>query len=116
MVVAHLKDAFNKQEILQGWQLDMVARKHIQEKGYGKYFTHKTGHSMGPGLSVHSMGVNLDNLETHDTREVLTGIGFSIEPGIYLQKFGVRSEINVYMGEKGPMVTAPLQNEILKLV
>jgi Xaa-Pro dipeptidase len=115
LVVKHLKDAWNKGENLQGWELDMVARNYIQQAGYGKYFVHRTGHSLGPGISLHALGVNLDNLETHDTRKVLPKIGFSVEPGIYLPEFGVRLEINVYISEEGPIVTSPIQKEIITL-
>jgi Xaa-Pro dipeptidase len=115
LVVTRLKEAFNEHALLCGWELDMVAREYIQTKGYGKYFTHRTGHSIGPGSYLHALGVNLDNLETHDTRKICTGIGFSIEPGIYLPEFGVRSEINAYMTKNGPIVTTPLQNEVMTL-
>ena len=71
---------------------------------------------MGPGTTLHALGVNLDNYETHDTREVLPGLGFSVEPGIYLPEFGVRSEINVFIDPKrGPLVTTPIQDEIIRL-
>lgn len=115
LVVERLKDAWNKNEILQGWELDMIARNYIQQAGYGKYFVHRTGHSLGPGSSLHALGVNLDNLETHDTRKVPPRIGFSVEPGIYLPEFGVRLEINVYISEEEPIVTSPIQKEIIKL-
>ncbi len=116
-VIDRLKEAWRSGETLCGWELDMVARNCIQNAGYGEYFVHRTGHSMGPGDSVHALGVNLDNLETHDTRKVLPGVGFSIEPGIYLPEFGVRLETNVFFSkEKGPVVTAPLQNEIVRLL
>ena len=95
----------------------MVAREHISGVGYGDYIVHRTGHSLGPGPRVHALGVNLDDLETHDTREVLPGTGFSVEPGIYLPEFGVRLEINVYVDpEKGPTVTTPAQEKIIRLV
>ena len=117
LVIERLKNSWEKGEIIQGWELDMVARNYIKQAGYGKYFVHRTGHSLGPGSSLHALGVNLDNLETHDTRKVLPAIGFSVEPGIYLPEFGVRLEINVYISrEKGPVVTSPIQNEIIKLV
>jgi Xaa-Pro aminopeptidase len=116
LVIKKLEDASDNAELLHGWELDMVARRHIEEKGYGEYFTHRTGHSLGPGAVVHALGVNLDNLENHDTRNIITGIGFSIEPGIYLPKFGVRLEINVYMSKSGPKVTSPIQNDVVKLI
>ncbi|MBN9057777.1 MAG: M24 family metallopeptidase, partial [Rhizobiales bacterium] len=80
-------------------------------------FYHRTGHSMGPGKRLHGLGVNLDNLETHDTRRILPRTGFSIEPAIYLPEFGVRLEINVFLDPvAGPSVTTPTQNEIVRLV
>jgi len=115
LVVERLKEAWDRGDNVEGWELDMVARNHIQRAGHGKHFLHRTGHSLGPGSSLHALGVNLDNLETHDTRRILVGNGFSVEPGIYLTDFGVRSEINVYVSEKGPIVTTPVQNEIVKL-
>jgi Xaa-Pro aminopeptidase len=116
-VLARLTEAWTKSELLQGYQLDDVARSHITNAGYGQYFFHRTGHSMGPGATLHALGVNLDNYETHDTREILPGLGFSVEPGIYLPEFGVRSEINVFVDPKrGPIVTTPIQEEILRLV
>ncbi|MDK9699816.1 MAG: Xaa-Pro peptidase family protein [bacterium] len=99
--------------IIQGWEIDEVCRKHISDRGYGKYFIHRTGHSLSPGKHVHGLGVNIDNFETHDTRILIPGIGFTIEPGVYFPEFGVRSEINVYIGENGPEVTSKIQREIL---
>ncbi|HEX2972850.1 MAG TPA: M24 family metallopeptidase, partial [Tepidisphaeraceae bacterium] len=96
-VVARLQQAWKAGEELRGWQLDRVARTVIENAGYGDSFFHRTGHSMGPGNSDHALGVNLDDLETHDTRRILPGIGFSVEPGIYLPTFGVRSEIDVFI-------------------
>ncbi len=117
LVIERLEEAWNEEQVIRGWELDMVARRHIEEAGFGGRFVHRTGHSMGPGPSVHALGVNLDNFETHDTRRVLPGIGFSVEPGIYLPEFGVRLETNVYIDpDRGPVVTAPLQNQIVKLV
>ena len=71
---------------------------------------HRLGHSLGH--EVHSNGVNLDDWETHDTRRVIDGVGVTIEPGIYLPEFGVRSEIDVYMSPGGPEVTGERQTEI----
>ena len=115
VAVAYLQSCADQKAEVEGWQVDDVARNHIAKAGYGEYFFHRTGHSMGPGNHPHGMGVNIDNLETHDTRKVRPGIGFSIEPGIYLPEFGVRSEINVYMDQSGPRVTTPIQNEIICL-
>jgi Xaa-Pro aminopeptidase len=106
-------EAWRKKETVQGWQLDDAARNIITAK-YAHGLRHRTGHSLSPGPLVHGMGMNLDNLETHDVREMLPGIGFTIEPGIYLPEFGVRSEINVFVDpQKGPVVTSGLQKEIL---
>ena len=113
--VAFLQECAHENVTPQGWQVDDVVRQHINDAGYGRYFFHRTGHSLGPGDIVHGQGANIDNLETHDTRELRPGIGFSIEPGIYLQEFGVRSEINVYLKKDGPLVTTPLQHEIICL-
>ena len=101
---------------VQGWQLDDAARETIVAAGYAHGIRHRTGHSLSPGPLVHGMGMNLDNLETHDEREMLPGIGFTIEPGVYLPEFGVRSEINVYVDpDKGPTVTSVLQDVITLL-
>lgn len=106
--------AWKKGERIQGWQLDDAARGVIIDAGYEKYIRHRTGHSLSPGPMVHGIGMNLDNLETHDTREMLPGLGFTIEPGIYLPEFGVRLEINVYVDPNtGPTVTSVLQDEIV---
>ncbi len=111
--LARAVSAWREQEAVQGWQLDDAAREIITAK-YAHGLRHRTGHSLSPGPLVHGMGMNLDNLETHDVREMLPGIGFTIEPGIYLPEFGVRSEINVFVDPvKGPVVTSGMQKEIL---
>jgi Xaa-Pro aminopeptidase len=115
--VQHLQQAWKAGEELMGWQVDRVTRDVIDKAGYGQYFFHRTGHSMGPGDSVHALGVNIDDLETHDTRKILPGVGFSIEPGIYLPEFGVRLEIDVFVDpQKGPTVTSSLQTEIVRIL
>jgi Xaa-Pro dipeptidase len=101
---------------IQGWQLDDAAREQIIGAGYEEAIRHRTGHSLSPGPLVHGMGMNLDNLETHDTRAMLPGIGFTIEPGIYLPEFGVRLEINLFVdAARGAQVTSCIQDEILLL-
>ena len=95
----------------EGWEVDDAVRAVIREAGYEEFFVHRTGHSLGE--EVHGNGVNFDNLETHDTRLTIPGIACTIEPGIYLEPFGVRSELNVYIRQDGPQVTTPLQEEIL---
>ena len=107
-----LKSKFANNEKVQGWEVDDIARDTIQQYGYLNNFTHRLGHSIG--YEVHSEGVNLDNWETHDTREIIKGIGFSIEPGIYISsQFGMRSEIDVYISDEGPVASSPVQNQIV---
>ncbi len=98
---------------IRGYQVDRAARDVIEESGYGEYFLHRTGHSIGE--QVHGNGANMDDLETHDTRVLLPRTGFSIEPGIYLPEFGMRSEINVYLDETGARVTGPVQREVIEI-
>lgn len=101
---------------IHGADVDDVARGVIKKAGYGDQFTHRTGHSIGE--ECHGNGVNIDNFETRDSRFITAGVGFSIEPGIYLEgKFGVRSEIDVYVGEKDIDVTGqPIQTEIVAIL
>ncbi len=99
---------------LQGWQVDKAARRVIEKAGYGKYFFHRTGHSIGE--RVHGNGANMDGLETHDVRHLIPRTCNSIEPGIYLPEFGVRSEVNVYVGDGEARVTGTVQKEILALM
>ena len=106
-----LQDSFQSGAAIEGWQADQVARDFITKRGYGEYFTHRLGHSIN--YEVHGDAVNLDGFETHDTRRIIPGIGFSIEPGIYLPEFGVRSEIDAYMSEEGPFATSPIQREVV---
>lgn len=116
LVVSRLKQAWDRKETLAGHQLDEIARKHITSRGHGEDFFHRTGHSLGGGDHPHGLGANLDNFETHDTRSVIPGTGFTVEPGIYLEQYGIRSEINIYMDPVlGPTVTTPAQEKILKL-
>ena len=109
--LAYLQDSHRRGLEVQGWQADTVARQYISAKGYGEYFTHRLGHSIGN--EVHGEAVNLDGWETRDTRRIIPGIGFSIEPGIYLPEFGVRSEIDAYMSESGPYATSPVQRAVV---
>lgn len=94
-----VRGAFTAGQPLQGWQVDDAARQVIEQAGYGPQFCHRTGHSIGQ--ETHGNGANMDNLETHETRRVLPRTCFSIEPGIYLPEFGVRSEVNVYIDGQG---------------
>lgn len=112
--IAFLRQELGRGRPVKGWQVDRVARDVISEAGYGKYFVHRTGHSIGQ--EVHGNGANMDSLETHDSRAVLAHTCFSIEPGIYLKEFGIRSEVNVYIDGKEPRVTGPMQTGILALL
>lgn len=99
---------------LEGWQVDKAARRVIEKAGYGKYFYHRLGHSIGE--TIHGNGANMDNLETHDVRHLIPKTCTSIEPGIYLPEFGMRTEVNVYIGESEARVTGAVQKEILPLL
>jgi Xaa-Pro dipeptidase len=99
-----VKDAFSAGRTIHGWQVDDVCRAVIEKAGYGDYFIHRTGHNIH--TEVHGNGANIDNLETKDDRVLIPRTCFSIEPGIYLEgRFGVRSEIDVYVGEREARVT-----------
>src|SRR5579875_3182823 len=100
-------------EEFAGYEVDDVTRGYIESRGFGSYFFHRTGHSIG--TDVHGTGANMDNLESHDDRRVIAGTCFSIEPGIYLPEFGIRSEVNVYVGQGFAQVTGEEQNELLCL-
>jgi Xaa-Pro aminopeptidase len=93
--IERVRGAFARGEPLQGWQVDRAARDVIEASGYGAAFCHRTGHSIGQ--ETHGNGANMDDLETHEERRVLPGTCFSVEPGIYLPEFGVRSEVNVFV-------------------
>jgi Xaa-Pro dipeptidase len=103
-----IASAFTNGRPVQGWEIDKVARDYIADAGYSKHFNHRLGHSIG--REVHSNAVNLDSWETHDTRRLIPGIATSVEPGIYMYgKFGVRSEIDLYISEHGPVITTEVQ-------
>lgn len=96
---------------LRGWQVDRACRDVIERAGYGELFIHRTGHSLGE--EVHGNGVHMDDYETRDDRRLIPGTGFTIEPGVYTDRFGVRTEINMFVGERDARVTGPLQQEIV---
>ncbi len=98
---------------LRGYEVDRAARDVIDRAGYGAQFIHRTGHSLGQ--SVHGNGVHMDDYETHDDRRLLPGTGFTIEPGIYTAEFGVRTEINMFVGAHEAQVTGPAQQKIVTL-
>ena len=112
--VSFVADNVNKGRVIEGWQVDKAARDVIRKAGYAKYFVHRTGHNIGQ--EVHGAGANMDSLETRDVRRVLPHTCFSVEPGIYLPDFGIRSEVNVYVHDDHAEVTGPSQTEILNLL
>src|ERR1700691_4506043 len=112
--IEFVKDAVAKKRAVHGWEVDRVTREMIRKAGYGKYFVHRTGHSIGQ--EVHGNGANMDGLENRDDRKIAPHTCFSVEPGIYLPEFGVRSEVNVYVGENEARVTGAIQEEILPLL
>ena len=101
---------------VRGYEVDDICNHYITSMGYGKCILHRTGHSMSLGDSDHGVGVNIDNFETHDTREIIDHVAFSLEPAIYTEDFGIREEIDVYISNKKPFVYTPRQKEILKLL
>ena len=99
---------------IEGWQVDRAAREVIRKAGYADYFVHRTGHNIGQ--EVHGTGANMDGLETRDVRRVIPHTCFSIEPGIYLPEFGIRSEVDMYVEQGRAEVTGAVQTEILRLL
>ncbi len=111
-----IKQAFAEQRPLPGWQVDDACRAVIEQAGYGPYFVHRTGHSIGQ--EVHGNGANIDNLETHEERLILPGACFSIEPGIYLADFGVRCEVDVFIDRhrRVHITAGEPQREIMRIM
>ena len=109
--VKKVQEAYAGKRRIAGWEVDQATREHITNAGYAQYFTHRTGHSIG--VNVHGNGANMDNLETKDDREIIPNTCFSIEPGIYLPEFGVRSEVNVLTRNGAAEVTGKIQNELV---
>jgi Xaa-Pro aminopeptidase len=106
-------DKTAQKETLAGFQVDDITRGYIENKGFGEYFFHRTGHSIG--TEVHGTGANMDNLESHDDRLIIPGSCFSVEPGIYLAEFGIRSEVNVYVGQDVARVTGEEQEQLVRI-
>lgn len=110
-----IRAKFQRGERCYGYEVDDVCRQVVEAAGYGEFFVHRTGHSIGH--AVHGNGVNMDNLETHDDREIMPGVCFSIEPGIYLPgKMAVRSEINAFITPDYQVVVAGEEQEQLILL
>jgi Xaa-Pro dipeptidase len=111
--LARVQGAVAAGKAVHGWEVDRAARDVIDREGYGDRFVHRTGHSLG--RDVHGNGVHMDDYETHDDRRLLEGTGFTIEPGIYLPHFGIRSEINVVVGADDAPATGPLQRALVRI-
>jgi Xaa-Pro dipeptidase len=109
--IQRVKDAVAAKKELRGFEVDDAARGYIREQGFGEYFFHRTGHSIGE--EIHGTGANMDNLETHDERKVIPWTCFSIEPGIYLPEFGIRSEIDMFVDDTSARVTGEMQDAIV---
>lgn len=113
--IALVRERFAAGEPVRGFEVDRAASGVIRDAGYGEWIAHRTGHSIG--RETHGNGANIDDLETHDERLILPSTCFSIEPGIYLEQFGIRSEVNVFVDAGGEVhVTGGLQSEILTLL
>ncbi len=108
-----VKSARENSLLLHGFEVDDAARDSITTAGFGESFVHRTGHSIT--TDIHGTGANMDNLETHDERLILPNTIFSVEPGIYLPHFGLRSEYNVLAQENGAVVTGAIQEALLKI-
>jgi Xaa-Pro aminopeptidase len=109
-----VQQALRGGRVIHGFEVDDAARGVIERAGYARYFTHRTGHSLGE--EVHGNGANMDNFETHDDRRIIPGTCFSVEPGIYLEDFGVRTEVNVYADEGDAKVTGEIQKAIVPIL
>ncbi len=109
--VEKVRSAVAAQQTLCGFEVDDATRGYIAKHGYSEFFFHRTGHSIGE--DVHGTGANMDNLETHDERKVVAWTCFSIEPGIYLPEFGIRSEVNVFVGDKSAGTTGEVQQSLV---
>jgi Xaa-Pro dipeptidase len=111
---ALVQQSARDQSDLRGWQVDRAARTVLQDAGFGEQILHRTGHNLG--RDVHGNGVHMDDYESHDDRRLLPGTGFTIEPGLYFDSFGVRTEINMFYGQREALITGPAQTEIVRLV
>jgi Xaa-Pro dipeptidase len=111
--VSLVREAARAGQDVRGWQVDRAAREVLQEQGYAAHILHRTGHSLG--TEVHGNGVHMDDFESHDDRRLLSGSGFTVEPGLYFDRFGVRTEVNVFVGDREAELTGPAQTKITEL-
>ncbi|HEX7138721.1 MAG TPA: M24 family metallopeptidase, partial [Vicinamibacterales bacterium] len=112
--IAIVQDAVRGGREVRGFEVDRAASAVLRGAGYADNILHRTGHSLGD--TVHGNGVNMDDYETHDDRRLLAGTGFTIEPGVYFDDFGVRTEINMVVTAGEAVVTGPLQADFVKLL
>ena len=112
--IDRVKQSMRGGRALHGYEVDDAAREVITRHGHAQHFVHRTGHSIGE--DVHGNGANMDNFETRDDRKIISGTCFSIEPGIYLSDFGVRSEVNVYVEEGDARVTGEIQQAVVPIL
>ncbi|HEV2215382.1 MAG TPA: M24 family metallopeptidase [Terracidiphilus sp.] len=111
--IAAVTEAYDESRAIHGFEADDAARDVIRKAGYGAYFTHRTGHNIA--RTLHGPGAHLDNLETHDERLLLPNTCFSVEPGVYLPEFGVRSEVNMLTAPGRAWVTGRVQTELVRI-
>jgi Xaa-Pro aminopeptidase len=111
--IAAVESAFAAGREIRGFEADDAARSVIRAAGFGEFFTHRTGHNIA--IELHGSGAHLDNLETHDVRRILPRTCFSVEPGIYLPEFGVRSEVNMLTAPGKACVTGRIQQELVRI-
>ena len=109
-----VEEAARQGRDVHGWEVDQAARQVLEGLGYAERILHRTGHSLGE--NVHGNGVHMDDYETHDDRRLIPGTGFTVEPGLYFETFGVRTEVNVFRGEHEATVTGPRQQEVVTLL
>lgn len=114
-VIAFLQDNIGKRPVY-AYEADDVARSIISQAGYGDYFVHRVGHNIAVDVSCHGPGANLDNYETHDDRQLIEGLSFSDEPGIYAPDFGMRTETNIHIQDGKALVVAGLQEAIIPVL
>jgi Xaa-Pro dipeptidase len=111
--IAKVRNAFAHNRPILGYEADDAAREVIKAAGFGEYFTHRTGHNIAQ--EIHGPGAHLDNLETHDVRMLLPNTCFSVEPGVYLPEFGVRSEVDMLTSPGKAWVTGKIQRELVRI-
>jgi Xaa-Pro aminopeptidase len=109
--VATVQSAVSSGRRIAGWEVDRAVRDFIARHGHGEHFVHRTGHSIG--ASIHANRANMDDLEIKDEREIIPNSCFSVEPGIYMPEFGVRSEVNVLVRPGSAEVTGRVQTELV---